>query len=53
MLITIGRALIRRSGRMVLCAPRGFVAEVVETASLGDIIPVQPGAATALAAVRA
>jgi anti-anti-sigma factor len=52
MLITIARALTRRSGKMVLYAPRGFVAEVLETASLGDIIPVQPDAAAALAAVR-
>jgi hypothetical protein len=29
------------------------VAQVLETASLGDIIPVQPDAASAVAAVKA
>jgi hypothetical protein len=38
---------------MILYAPQLFVAQVLETASLGDIIPVQPDAASAVAAARA
>ena len=53
MFITIARALTRKSGKMVLYAPQGFVAQVLETAALDDIIPVEPDAETALAAVRA
>jgi anti-sigma B factor antagonist len=53
MFITIARALTRRNGKMVLHSPQAFVAQVLETASLGDIIPVQPDAASAVAAARA
>jgi anti-sigma B factor antagonist len=53
MLITIARTLSRKSGKLVLYGPQAFVAQVLETASLGDIIPVQPDAASAVAAVRA
>jgi len=53
MLITIARALSRRNGKMILYEPQLFVAQVLETASLGDIIPVQPDAASAVAAARA
>jgi len=53
MIITIARALHRRGGKMILYAPHGFVAQVLETASLHDIIPVQPDAATATAAAKA
>ena len=53
MFITIARALNRRNGRMVLYAPQPFVAQVFETSSLGDIIPVKPDATSALAAARA
>ena len=53
MFITIARALTRRNGRMVLYAPQPFVAQVLETASLGDIIPVRPDAASAVAAAKA
>ena len=52
MLITIARALSRRNGKMVLYSPQAFVAQVLETASLGDIIPVQPDADSAIAAVK-
>ena len=38
---------------MILYAPQPFVAQVLETASLGDIIPVQPDAASAVAAAKA
>ena len=50
---TIARALSRRKGKMILYAPQPFVAQVLETASLGDIIPVQPDAASAVAAAKA
>ena len=53
MFITIARALNRRNGRMILYAPQSFVAQVFETASLGDIIPVKPDAISALAAAKA
>ena len=53
MFITIARALNLRKGKMVLYAPQAFVAQVFETASLGDIIPVRPDAASAAAAARA
>lgn len=53
MFITIARALNRRNGRMVLYSPQPFVAQVFETASLGDIIPVKPDATSALAAAKA
>jgi len=53
MLITITRALTRRGGKMVLYGPQGFVAQVLETASLDDIIPVRPDATSALSAVQA
>src|SRR5215468_9724799 len=53
MFITIARALSRRNGKMILYAPQPFVAQVLETASLGDIIPVQPDAASAVAAAKA
>ena len=53
MLITIARTLSRKNGKLVLYGPKAFVAQVLETASLGDIIPVQPDAASAIAAVKA
>jgi anti-anti-sigma factor len=53
MLITIARTLSRKNGKLVLYGPQAFVAQVLETASLGDIIPVQPDAASAVAAVKA
>jgi anti-anti-sigma factor len=53
MFITIARAVTRRNGRMVLYAPQPFVAQVFETASLGDIIPVKPDATSALALAKA
>jgi len=53
MFITVARTLGRKNGKLILFAPQPFVAQVLETASLGDIIPVQPDAASALAAARA
>ena len=53
MFITIARALSRRNGKMILYSPQPFVAQVLETASLGDIIPVEPDAASAVAAAKA
>lgn len=53
MLITIARTLSRKNGKLVLYGPQAFVAQVLETASLGDIIPVQPDSASAVAAVKA
>lgn len=53
MFITIARTLSRRNGKMILYAPQPFVAQVLETASLGDIIPVRPDAASAVAAAKA
>jgi len=53
MFITIARALARKRGKLVLYAPQGFVAQVLETASLGDIIPVAPDASAAVAVVKA
>ena len=53
MFITVARTLSRKNGRLILYAPQPFVAQVLETASLGDIIPVQPDAASALAAAKA
>jgi anti-anti-sigma factor len=53
MFITIARALNRRNGKMVLFAPQPFVAQVLETSSLGDMIPVCTDEASALATARA
>jgi len=53
MFITIARALGRRGGKMVLYAPQSFVAQVLETASLDDLIPVRPEATAASTAARA
>jgi len=53
MFITVARTLSRKNGRLILYAPQPFVAQVLETASLGDIIPVRPDAASAVAAAKA
>src|SRR5262249_30419389 len=53
MFITVARTLGRKNGRLILYAPQPFVAQVLETASLGDIIPVRPDAASAVAAAKA
>lgn len=52
MFITIARTLSRKNGKLILYAPQPFVAQVLETASLGDIIPVRPDAASAVAAAK-
>lgn len=49
MFITVARALNRRNGRMVLYAPQPFVAQVLETSALGELIPVCTDEASALA----
>jgi anti-anti-sigma factor len=53
MFITIARTLTRKNGRIVLYAPQPFVAQVFETSSLGDIIPVKPDVTSALALAKA
>jgi anti-anti-sigma factor len=53
MFITIARTLSRKNGKLVLYAPQPFVAQVLETASLGDIIPVRPDATSAAATAKA
>jgi anti-sigma B factor antagonist len=52
MLITVARALSKKQGRLVLYGPRPLVYEVFNTVALGEIISVQPDAASALAAAR-
>jgi anti-sigma B factor antagonist len=52
MFITIARALGRRGGKLVLYGAQPLVAEVFQTTSLNDIIPVRTDAASAAAAAR-
>jgi anti-anti-sigma factor len=52
MLISVARALAKKQGRLVLYAPKPLVAEVFNTVALGEIISVQPDAASAQAAAR-
>lgn len=53
MFITIARALGRRGGKLVLFGSQPLVAQVLETTSLNDIVPVRADAATAAALARA
>ena len=53
MLISVARALAKKQGKLVLYGPRPLVNEVFITTALGEIIPVQPDAATAVAAALA
>jgi hypothetical protein len=48
----VARALARKQGKMVLYGPQPLVQEVFDTVALGDIIPVQPDAASALTAAQ-
>jgi anti-sigma B factor antagonist len=50
MLISVARALSKKQGKLVLYGPRPLVNEVFITTALGEIIPVEPDAATAVAA---
>jgi anti-sigma B factor antagonist len=53
MFITIARALSRGNARLVLYAPQPLVQEILETATIGAIIPVRLDAAAAMEAARA
>ena len=52
MFITIARALGRKGGRLVLYGAQPLVAEVLETTSLNDIVPVRADATTASTVAR-
>jgi anti-sigma B factor antagonist len=52
MFISVARALSKKQGKLVLYRPQPMVEEVFNTVALGEIISVQPDAASALAAVR-
>jgi anti-anti-sigma factor len=51
--ITVARALGRKGGKLVLYGAQPLVAQVLETTSLNDIVPVRSDAASAAAAARA
>ena len=53
MFIAIQRALGRRGGRLALYGAQPLVAQVLETTSLNDVVPVRADAAAAAAAARA
>lgn len=52
MFITIARALNRKGGKLVLYGAQPLVAEVLETTSLNDIIPVRADATAATTVAR-
>jgi anti-sigma B factor antagonist len=52
MFITIARALGRKGGKLVLYGAQPLVAEVLETTSLNDIVPVRADATTASTVAR-
>src|SRR5215467_8068640 len=52
MFITIARALGRKGGKLVLYGAQPLVAEVLETTSLNDIVPVRADATTATTVAR-
>ena len=52
MFITISRALGRKGGKLVLYGAQPLVAQVLETTSLNDIVPVRADAETAASAAR-
>lgn len=52
MFMTIARGLAKKQRRLVLYAPQPLVAQVFETVSLGEIIPIAPDAAAAAALAR-
>lgn len=53
MFITITRALARRGGKLVLYGAQPLVAQVLETTSLNEIVPVRADAGSACAVARA
>jgi anti-anti-sigma factor len=50
MFISVARALARKQGKLILYAPPALVKEVLDTVSLGEIIPVEADLVSALAA---
>jgi anti-anti-sigma factor len=52
MFITIARALGRRGGKLVLYGAQPLVAQVFETTSLNNIVPVRPDATAASTVAR-
>jgi anti-sigma B factor antagonist len=52
MFISIARAAVRNGGKVVLYGARPLVAQVFETTSLNEIVPVRLDAAAAALAVR-
>lgn len=52
MFITIARALGRKGGKLVLYGAQPLVAQVLETTSLNDIVPVRMDAAAAVVVAR-
>jgi anti-sigma B factor antagonist len=52
MFITIARATVRNGGKLVLYGAQPLVAQVLETTSLNEIVPVHTDAAAAHAAAR-
>ncbi|HKD55044.1 MAG TPA: STAS domain-containing protein [Steroidobacteraceae bacterium] len=52
MFITIARALGRKGGKLVLYGAQPLVAEVLQTTSLNDIVPIRADATAAAAVAR-
>ena len=52
MFITIARVLGKRGGKLALFGAPPLVAQVLETTSLNDLVPVRPDAASAMVVVR-
>jgi anti-anti-sigma factor len=50
MFISVARALSKKQGKLILYAPQPLVKEVLDTVSLGEIIPVTTDISSALAA---
>jgi stage II sporulation protein AA (anti-sigma F factor antagonist) len=50
MFISVARALAKKQGKLILYAPQPLVKEVLDTVSLGEIIPVKTDLSSALAA---
>lgn len=51
--ITIARALSKKGGKLVLYGAQPAVAQVLETTSLNDIVPVSADSASAMTMARA
>jgi anti-anti-sigma factor len=52
MFISISRALVRKGGKLVLFGAQPLVAQVLETTSLNDVVPVRADAETAASVAR-